>query len=73
MEKKIVAAISGVLHYIKAEQEIACMQAMTLPQMPQTVEKEIPCISINTWGITGRQSIMQMRNMMQMKAFHKKY
>ena len=27
-------------------------------------------VSLNLWGISGRQAQMQMRNLMQMKAFH---
>jgi hypothetical protein len=30
---------------------------------------EPPKIELNHWGLSGRQSMMQMRNMMQLKAF----
>jgi hypothetical protein len=65
--KKIAAAISAVMDYIKTEEEIVCMQAA--PRAPQpTLE---PLVVPKLWGISGRQAMMQMRNMMQAKAFHR--
>ncbi|MBI9074681.1 MAG: hypothetical protein JEZ02_04645 [Desulfatibacillum sp.] len=57
-KKKIAAAIGGVMQYLKTEEEArACA-----PQAPQ---HEKP----NLWGLSGRQASMQMRNLMQMRAF----
>ncbi len=65
--KKITAAIAAVMDYIKTEEEILCMQAA-----PQTPEPEtVPLAPPNLWGISARQTMMQMRNLMQAKAFHK--
>jgi hypothetical protein len=64
-KKKIVAAISGVMTHIKQDEEAAGGafngQAIALPE----------ALSQNLWGLNGRQQMMNMRNMMQFKAFNK--
>lgn len=62
-DKKIAAAIAAVTAYLKTEEEMIAMQAM-----PAAATMPMP-VSVNMWGISGRQAMMQMRNMMQMKAF----
>ncbi len=64
--KKIAAAISAVMSYIKTEEEIS-MQP--LPAVEKIRPAQVPVL-LKMWGISGRQAMMQMRNMMQMKAFH---
>jgi len=68
--KKKIAAIAAVTHYIKSEQEALAFSQDPgyLPSGPET--KEQPPLVLNLWGISGRQQQMQMRSMMQMKAFH---
>jgi len=64
--KKIAAAMSAVMLYIKTQEEMA-MQAAPV----ETAEEEIPKpVSLNLWGLSGRQDQMQMRSYMQMKSFH---
>jgi len=66
-DKKTVAAITAVMSYLKTEEEIIHQQAMSAQaasQAPVTAT-----VSINMWGRSGRQAIMQMRNLMQMKIF----
>ncbi len=68
-KKKKIAAIAAVTHYIKSEQEAV---AFSIAQFPDTIpetKEETPFV-LNLWGISGRQQQMQMRSMMQMKAFH---
>ncbi len=67
--KKKIAAIAAVTHYIKSEQEAA---AFSMSQLADTVPETIQETSLvmNLWGISGRQQQMQMRSLMQMKAFH---
>ncbi len=65
-KKKIAAAISAVMDYIKTEEEIVCMQAA--PRVPQPPLALAPP---KLWGISGRQAMMQMRSLMQAKAFHR--
>jgi hypothetical protein len=65
--KKIAAAISAVMDYIKTEEEIVCMQATPRAPQPPPVSLAPPKL----WSISGRQAMMQMRNLMQAKAFHR--
>lgn len=66
-EKKMIAAISAVMAYIKTEEEMAAMQ---YANQAQPEEPETSSVSLNLWGISGRQAIMNMRSMVQMKSFH---
>ena len=67
--KKMAAAISAVMNYIKTEEEILCMQAMASMPGARPVSS-VPPAPLKLWGISGRLAQMQMRNMMQIKAFH---
>lgn len=61
--KKLVAAISAVTRYIQQEEEIIYKQ-------PCPAAAHTPSVKLRPWGLSGRQAQMQMRNLMQMKAFH---
>jgi hypothetical protein len=64
LEKKMAAALAAVSAYMQQEQEAyadALTEAMEGPKAP--------AIELNHWGQCGRQSMMAMRNLMQMKAF----
>ncbi len=61
--KKLVAAISAVIRYIQQEEEIIYTQ-------PFPAAAHAPSVKFRLWGLSGRQAQMQMRNLMQMKAFH---
>ena len=66
---KKIAAASAVLAYIKEEEEIAgamAMQAQTGARETQA----LVCPQVSMWGLNGRQTQMQLRSMMQLKAFH---
>jgi hypothetical protein len=65
--KKKAAAISAVMSYIQEEEEIAYMQSLSEPSGQAAGYAQGP---IKLWGINGRQAQMQMRNLMQTKAFH---
>ena len=65
--KKKAAAISAVISYIKTEEEALSMQPGVVTHRADFVSRQV---SLNLWGVSGRQSLMQMRNLMQMKAFH---
>jgi hypothetical protein len=61
--KKYAAAVSAVIEFLEAEKEAS----------PET---EVPLFSnraqarrSDSWGIAGRQSIMQLRTLMQMRTF----
>ena len=66
-EKKKAAALAAVMNYIKSEEELVSAQAMTGRGPGQQAAGPV---SINLWGVSGRQAMMQMRNLMQMRNFH---
>ena len=59
--KKLVAATSAVLKYIQQEE---------IYTQPCPAAAQAPSVKLRLWGLSGRQAQMQMRNLMQMKAFH---
>ena len=64
MEKKMAAALAAVSAYMQQEQE-AYADALA----KATEGSKAPKIELNLWGQSGRQSMMTMGNLMQMKAF----
>lgn len=70
-EKKIAAAISAVMDYIRTEEELTTMQSTALHR-PMPSQAQHPFTdSVKLWGASGRQTQMQIRMQMQMKAFHR--
>jgi hypothetical protein len=67
-QKKISAAIAAVMQYIQ-EEEAILMQQATMGGMPQAPAVSAPATAISPWSMNGRQSQMQMRNLMQMRTF----
>lgn len=68
IDKKIAAAIAAVSMYLEAEQQALYAQAAAgadAARAPAASQR-----SMNIWGVGGRQAMMQMRNLMQMKGFH---
>ncbi|UCF92455.1 MAG: hypothetical protein JSW39_30030 [Desulfobacterales bacterium] len=65
-EKRLIAAVTAVLHYIRTEQEALARQAAGPPG------KQVgpPPMVFKPWSLSGRQAQMQMRNLMQMRNFH---
>jgi hypothetical protein len=67
-KKKITAAVSAVMSYLEEE-------ALSIQTVPQEISEAAPRpasqMSASFWGISGRQAQMQMRNLMQLKAFHR--
>ncbi len=59
---KISAVMAAVTAYLEEE---AMAMAPVGPEIPVA-----PMAPANLWGISGRQSQMQLRNLMQLKAFH---
>ena len=68
LEKKKAAALAAVMHYIRSEEETVLAQAAAGRGGVQTAAR--PPVSINLWGLSGRQAMMQMRNQMQMRGFN---
>ena len=63
-EKKMAAAMAAVSAYMQQEQE-AYQDKLAAAAKPKA--GELP----NLWGQSGRQAMAQMRNLMQIKAFHR--
>ncbi len=72
-KKKKMAAIAAVTHYIKTQQEQAAyiQSQQAAESQVQTVETVVTLKLMSMWGVSGRQQQMQVRNMVQMKAFHR--
>ena len=71
-KKKISAAIAAVTAYIRTGEEAAASGMIPMPDAGvAAIEKTAQTGSINLWGLSGRQHIMQNRSLMQMKSFHK--
>jgi hypothetical protein len=62
-QKKIAAALAAVMHYLKTEEETAALAAAAPSAQPALPAG--PAL----WGLNGRQTQMQLRNLMQLRAF----
>jgi len=70
-DKKVTAAIAAVMSYIQDEEALSAQAAMY--GMPQA-QAALPVSAADTvkpWGMSGRQSQMQMRHLMQMRTFQR--
>ncbi|MCD6272203.1 MAG: hypothetical protein J7K30_05010 [Deltaproteobacteria bacterium] len=63
-KKKIAAALAAVVNYIKTGEEGGTMYGVFAQPDPAPAP-------IRSWGISGRQAQMQLRNLMQFKALHR--
>jgi len=63
-EKKMAAAMAAVATYMSQEQQ-AARQAMA------AAPAKAPRIELNLWGQSGRQTMMDLRNLMQLKALNR--
>ena len=68
-EKLMAAAMAAVSAYLQLEEE-ACHQKLTAAMAPPRTQ-QAPQPAFNLWGQSGRQGMMQMRNLMQIKAFQR--
>ncbi|NJL58463.1 MAG: hypothetical protein HC887_01215 [Desulfobacteraceae bacterium] len=60
------------MSYINTEEEAAvyARASMAAASAPTLAMASAPAPPVKLWGISSRQDIMQMRNLMQMKSFH---
>jgi len=72
IQKKKAAAIAAVMSYINTEEEAAVYARASMAAAPAlaAIAPSAPQAPVKLWGISSRQDIMQMRNLMQMKSFH---
>jgi len=70
-DKKMAAAIAAVMNYIQEEEALGMQAAMAgMPQAPVVTAASAANL-IKPWGMSGRQSQMQLRNLMQMRTFQR--
>lgn len=67
--QKQAAAVAAVFEYIRSEEEALC-RALTAGPAPAAAPAPTPPAPLKLWGASGRQHQMQLRTMMQLKAFH---
>lgn len=60
--KKIAAALAAVNAYLQEEE-------LLLQQSAQALREQKPMQQVSLWGLSGRQDMMNMRQLIQMKAF----
>jgi hypothetical protein len=70
-KKKMSAAIAAVMYYINEEQAIQMQAASYGIQQAPAAHATAPASAIRPWGMNGRQTQMQMRNLMQMRTFQR--
>ena len=63
-DKRMAAALAAVTAYIQTEEEALVMPAPKRPE-PRRFDQG------NLWGLSGRQGMMQMRGLTQMKTFNR--
>jgi len=61
-QKKIAAAIAAVMAYLQAEEPQAA-----IPVEPAAVGAAAPA-GLKLWALNGRQTQMQLRNLLQLRA-----
>ena len=66
--KKVAAAVAGVMNYITTEEEAICIQSMATPEVTPSPALHAAA-PVKLWGVSGRQAQMQMRNLLQMRTF----
>jgi hypothetical protein len=68
--KKRAAIASAVIAYIQTEEEALCLQRLQAGEAQKAPEPApAPPAAYKPWGFSGRQEQMQLRGLMQLKAF----
>ncbi len=60
--KKMAAALAAVNLYLQQEEALAAQEPLALPKKPESFE-------FSQWGQSGRQEMMAMRKLIQLRAF----
>ncbi len=63
MQKKMAAALAAVNAYLQEE------EARASSELNAGASRQTPLLQPNLWGQSGRQEIMNMRRLIQMRAF----
>jgi hypothetical protein len=64
-KKKMAAAIAAVNAYLQQEQEAVAQQAAAMTVPASTVAD----IGVSQWSFSGRQEMMAMRRLVQLRVF----
>jgi hypothetical protein len=68
--KKRAAVASAVIAYIQTEEEALCLQHLQAGEAEKApTPPPAPATAFKPWGFSGRQEQMQLRGLMQLKAF----
>jgi hypothetical protein len=70
LTRKKKAAIAAVAHYLKTEAETARFSNADMAIIGDEPTKLLPTDTSGPWAVSGRLHQMQLRSMMQLKAFH---
>ena len=69
-EKKLAAVTAAVFAHIKTGEEAQAAQLAAEAQAASAASASRQPVSMaNTWGLSGRQAIMQANTMMQLRMF----
>jgi hypothetical protein len=69
-DKKRAAIASAVIAYIQTEEEALCLQRLQAGAAESAPAPAPPPATVyKPWGFSGRQEQMQLRGLMQLKAF----
>ncbi len=70
-KKKMAAAMAAVYTYLRTGEEAAAVACQAPAQALPEVQAAGPAqmVQMNTWGITGRQALMNANTMMQLRMF----
>ena len=69
-DKKISAAIAAVMQYLQEEEAVLAQQA-AMVGLPQSASVAATAASFSPWSMNGRQTQMQMGNLMQLRTFQR--
>ena len=64
--RKMAAAIAAVFGYIRSQEDAMMMPPLTAPP---AVEPPAMAAPVKMWGMSGRQEMMSLRNLMQLRTF----
>jgi hypothetical protein len=68
--QKMAAAISAVFGYIRSQEDAAALaMSMAEPAGESVAEPSRSAAPVKMWGISGRQDMMSMRSLMQLRTF----
>ncbi len=68
IDAKATAAVAAVMYYIQSEEEAVVQAGIEAQAAPAPAAR--PAAPVKPWGISGRQAQMQLRSLMELKAFH---